>query len=174
MPPPKYTPPRAPSVSAKSPATPPKNAHSNSSAHTAEVSLSSSAKALMAAGSPMSLAVRPCTARTAWYRLTSPWPEMARSADTWPKRWRKCSMTSNSKRVCAASDTCPPSPEMGAPRGALGPNTRPDIPKPVPGPSSAIAAPSTAAPPPTWRSRWGSSSGTARASAVKSLISTKR
>lgn len=66
------------------------------------------------------------------------------------------------------------SPDSGTPWLAPGGNTRPDTPSPVPGPTSAIALPSTAAPPPTWRSCAGASVGKAKASAVKSLMTTRR
>ena len=179
MPPPMNTPPRAPSVSARLPATLPSRAAKvvTASAHCTSRSTPTSprsgcARANTPAGSKV-LAVSPSSTQIASYRFTRPGPDSARSADTWPKRSRSTARIDASRALAAGSVTWPPSPTITR-QPASPSDTRPDTPRPVPGPMTASAAPAAPEPPPTARRSSGPSAGTACASASKSLSTRKR
>ena len=103
----------------------------------------------MIAAASRSSAGRPASALAARCRLTMPAPERTRSADTWPSSSRSQSRTRASPASAAASVAWPPSPTTGT--GPAGVLSRPETPRPVPGPSSAIGSPSRTPPPPTGR-----------------------
>ena len=77
-------------------------------------------------------------ARSARCMSTRPWPQTARSAETWPWRTPIAPSTACSRGVPAASVTWPPSPCSGnqPPRPS---GTRPETPRPVPGPMRPTA-----------------------------------
>ena len=70
-------------------------------------------------------------------------PESRRSAETWPWRARSHSMTAASRASCAARLAWPPSVTSARSGGRKAPT-----PRPVPGPSTAIGSPGSAASPP--------------------------
>ena len=76
---------------------------------------------------------RPSAAHCAPYRFTSPAPDGTRSAETWPKRWRSTARIAASCSSVAASVTWPPSP-LTADQRPPSCGSRPETPRPVPGP----------------------------------------
>ena len=164
-----YTPPRAPKVKARLPATVPRNPQNKSSASSAKASDCANAAATTVAASKLEGWVTPLSACNALYRSDKPWPHTARSAEAWPPcRCASQANTACSRGVMAAKETCPPSPSMGTqPPRPLG--SRPDTPKPVPGPIKPMAALGAGLSPEICRSSCACSKGRAKASAVKSL-----
>ena len=120
-----------------------------------------------------SLPPRCASLRSAWYRSTSPAPP-PRARPTHGRSalagWPAHQIPAGSARPASRARPRPTAARRGWPRWEYQARHA----EPVPGPTSAMALPATAAPPPTWRSCAGPAWAKASASAVKSLMTTRR